>query len=112
MSASMPNPNPNPIPTVHRGGEDERIDAARRRDLLRDLVVDREVAQRARHARLHLGVATVLRRCIDEGLDAARDSDLLGHLVRVGVRVRVRVRVRVSSATSSLSERLRSAPAT
>ena len=81
MSASMPNPNPNPIPTVHRGGEDERIDAARRRDLLRDLVVDREVAQRARHARLHLGVTAVRVRV------------RVRARIRVGVRVRVRVRV-------------------
>ena len=70
----------------------------------------------------------MLRRCFDEGLDAARDRDLFGDLVRAGawVRARVRVRVRVRfrvrvrvrvmvtgcSATSSLSERLRSAPAT
>ena len=61
-----------------------KVDAARRRNLLGDLIVDREVAQRARHARLHLRVAAVLRRGVDERLDAARDSDLLGHLVTEG----------------------------
>ncbi|MEC8038579.1 MAG: hypothetical protein VX152_09825, partial [Pseudomonadota bacterium] len=40
---------------------DERLDATRHGDLLGDLVVEREVAQRARDAREHLDVRRVLR---------------------------------------------------
>lgn len=57
------------------------LDAARRRDLACDLVADREVTERPRHPRLHLGTAAMRGGGGDEVGNAALGGDARGDIV-------------------------------